>query len=89
MYIKRTDGPRTVTLPDGSHLSLGDLPAADTTRWVARRKAVVANAVQHGLIAAQEARSLYNLSEEELEGWIRALNVEGLKGLKVTKRNTK
>ncbi len=28
MYLKRVDGPRQVTLPDGSVLSCADLPAA-------------------------------------------------------------
>ena len=50
MFLKRVDGPRQVTLPDGSILSRADLPPADTRRWVASRKAVVVKAVQYGLI---------------------------------------
>ena len=50
MYLKRVDGPRQVTLPDGTILSRADLPPPDTRRWVASRKAVVVNAVLYGLI---------------------------------------
>ena len=32
MFLKKVDGPRTVTLPDGSTLSRADLPPADTHR---------------------------------------------------------
>ena len=52
MYLKRVDGPRQVTLPDGSILTRADLPPADTRRWVASRKAVVVKAVVYGLITA-------------------------------------
>ncbi len=41
MYLKRVDGPRQVTLPDGSVLSRADLPPVETQRWVASRKAIV------------------------------------------------
>ena len=30
MYLRKTTGPRTVTLPDGSVLSMADLPPPDT-----------------------------------------------------------
>ena len=69
MYLKRVDGPRQVTLPDGSVLSRADLPAADTRRWVASRKAVVVQAVAHGLISREDALQRYALSEEEFELW--------------------
>ena len=35
--------------------SLPELPAPDTKRWVARRKAVVVNAVRSGAISLEEA----------------------------------
>ncbi len=38
MYLKRVDGPRAVTLPDGKVMTRADLPPPDTTRWVASRK---------------------------------------------------
>ena len=64
MYLKRVDGPRQVTLPDGSTLSRADLPKPDTRRWVASRKALVVKAVVYGLITQTEALDRYALSEE-------------------------
>ena len=84
MYIKRVDGPRQITLPDGTHLSRADLPPADTRRWVASRKAVVVKAVVYGLIPEAEALERYALSEEEFALWRRAAERHGDQGLKVT-----
>ncbi len=84
MYIKRVDGPRQITLPDGTHLSRADLPPADTRRWVASRKAVVVKAVVHGLLAESEALERYALSEEEFQLWRSAVETHGDKALKVT-----
>jgi len=41
MFLKKVDGPRSVTLPDGSIMTHADLPPASTWRWVASRKAAV------------------------------------------------
>jgi len=84
MFLKRVDGPRQVTLPDGSILSRADLPPADTRRWVASRKAVVVKAVQYGLIPQSEALDRYALSEEEFLLWRTAVEKHGDQGLKVT-----
>ena len=84
MYLKRVDGPRQVTLPDGTVLSRADLPPADTRRWVASRKAVVVNAVLYGLITQSEALEKYVLSEEEFAIWRTAVETHGIKALKVT-----
>jgi Protein of unknown function (DUF1153) len=84
MFLKRVDGPRQVTLPDGSILTRADLPAADTRRWVASRKAVVVKAVVHGLITQTDALDRYALSEEEFDLWRSAAERHGDKGLKVT-----
>ena len=84
MYLKRVDGPRQVTLPDGSILSRADLPAADTTRWVASRKALVVKAVIYGLLSEAEALERYALSEEEFALWRAAVEKFGDKALKVT-----
>ena len=84
MYLRKTDGPRVVTLPDGSILSRDDLPDPQTRRWVASRKAVVAKAVIHGLIKRTDALERYSLSDEELADWIRSVERDGLTGLKVT-----
>lgn len=85
MYLKKVNGPRLVALPDGTSLSLADLPKEGTKRWVASRKAVVAKAVKFGLIKPAEAMSRYDLSEEELQSWIGAIERHGTSGLKVTR----
>lgn len=72
MFVKKTNGPRTVTLADGRILSIADLPSADT-RWVASRKQTVVLAVAHGLIARDEAIARYGLSDEEFDGWCAAV----------------
>ncbi|GAB4386963.1 CtrA inhibitor SciP [Albidovulum sp.] len=84
MYLKKIDGPRAITLPDGSVMTRADLPPADTRRWVASRKARVVQAVIYGLITLKEARERYALSEEEFDLWRRAVERHGEKGLKVT-----
>ena len=84
MYLKKVDGPRHVTLPDGSILSRADLPPPDTRRWVASRKATVVNAVMHGLITQTEAQERYALSEEEFGLWRQAVEQHGVKALRVT-----
>jgi len=84
MYLKRVDGPRQVTLPDGSILTRADLPPRDTQRWVASRKSVVVRAVLHGLIPQAEALERYNLSEEEFMRWCEAIAAHGEVALKVT-----
>lgn len=84
MFLKRIDGPRAVTLPDGTVLSRADLPPAATRRWVASRKAVVVRAVAHGLLAREDALERYGLSEEEFDSWMRAVTTHGVDALKVT-----
>lgn len=84
MYLKRVDGPRQVTLPDGTVLSRADLPPPETRRWVASRKAVVVKAVIHGLISEKEALERYALSEEEFASWRSAVEIHGEKALRVT-----
>jgi Protein of unknown function (DUF1153) len=84
MFLKRIDGPRQITLPDGSILSRADLPPNDTRRWVASRKAVVVKAVVYGLISEKEALERYALSEEEFGLWRTAATRHGEDGLKVT-----
>ena len=43
--------------PDGSPLTIADLPPPDTRRWVIRRKAEVVAAVRGGLLSLEEAAS--------------------------------
>ncbi|MBH1973834.1 MAG: DUF1153 domain-containing protein [Rhodobacteraceae bacterium] len=84
MYLKKVDGPRQVTLPDGSLLSRADLPPPDTSRWVVSRKVVVVKAVVYGLISEAEALERYALSQEEFATWRQAVEKHGEKALRVT-----
>ncbi|NDW52167.1 DUF1153 domain-containing protein [Aliiroseovarius sp. PrR006] len=84
MYLKKIEGPRAVTLPDGSIMTRADLPPQDTRRWVASRKARVVKGIRHGLLTNDEACSLYGLSDEELDEWLRAVEVHGESALKAT-----
>jgi hypothetical protein len=70
--------------PDGSHLSVLDLPARDTKRWVPRRKAEVVAAVRGGLLTLDEACERYALTVEEFLSWQRAITRHGLSGLRAT-----
>lgn len=84
MYLKKVDGPRAITLPDGTILTRSDLPPAETRRWVASRKATVVQAVAFGLITRTEVLERYGLSDEELDIWTDAVRKHGIAGLKVT-----
>ncbi|SLN42385.1 hypothetical protein ROJ8625_02065 [Roseivivax jejudonensis] len=84
MYLKKIDGPRAVTLPDGTVMTRADLPPPATKRWVASRKAAVVRAVVHGLLTQAQAVDRYQLSDEELQCWIRAMAKHGEHGLKAT-----
>ena len=75
--------------PDGERMTRADLPPPGVRRWVPRRKARVVAAVEGGLISLEEARERYALSEEELQCWKASLSEHGLKGLCVTKINTR
>ena len=48
--------------PDGSPLTIADLPAPGTRRWVIRRKAEVVAAVRGGLLSLEEACTRYTLT---------------------------
>jgi len=84
MYLHKVEGPRSVTLPDGTILSRSDLPPEDTTRWVASRKILVVRGVLYGLISLSEAKKRYGISDEEFDAWVVAVAEHGLDALKVT-----
>lgn len=84
MFLHKVNGPRSITLPDGTILSRADLPPEDTRRWVASRKAIVVKAVVHGLLSASEAKQRYGLSDDEFNSWVAAMADHGIDALKVT-----
>ena len=76
---------KCVIWPDGSPLSVQDLPPAATRRWVIRRKAEVVAAVRGGLLSLEEACERYTLSVDEVLTWQMQIDRHGLAGLRTTK----
>ena len=70
---------------DGSPLTITDLPAPGTKRWVIRRKAEVIAAVRGGLLSIEEACSRCMLTVDELLSWQSSLDQHGLAGLRTTR----
>jgi len=84
MFLRKVEGPRSVTLPDGNIMTRADLPPPNTQRWVASRKIAVVRGVLYGLITLPDAMKLYGLSEEEFNSWVSAVADHGTDALKVT-----
>lgn len=76
---------RYVIGPDGSPLTVADLPPKDTKRWVIRRKAEVVAAVRGGLLSLEEACERYKLTVDEFLSWQRSIDKHGLAGLRATR----
>jgi hypothetical protein len=64
------------------------LPPADTKRWSPSRKAAVVAAARLGLISREEACARYMLSAEELASWEKALDQNGVPGLRTTRQQS-
>jgi len=77
-HLQRTSGG------DAALATYSDLPPPNTSRWVARRKAQVIEAIRRGRLSIEEACRLYRLTVEELAGWQRAFLRYGTAGLKAT-----
>lgn len=71
--------------PDGSPLTIADLPPTNTSRWVIRRKAEVVAAVRGGLLSLEEACGRYKLTVEEFLSWQASIEEHGLAGLRTTR----
>ena len=71
--------------PDGSPLTVADLPPKDTKRWVIRRKAEVVAAVRGGLLSLEEACNRYTLTVDEFLSWQMSIDQHGLAGLRTTR----
>jgi hypothetical protein len=84
MFLRKVEGPRSVTLADGTIMTRADLPPPQTTRWVASRKAAVVRAVNAGLISRENALERWSLSEEEFTGWVDAVTRHGEAALRAT-----
>jgi hypothetical protein len=88
MYLRKVQGPRAVTLPDGTVMTRADLPPENAGRWVVSRKAAVVRGVACGLITRAEALARYRLTEEEFDGWCLAVARHGEKALRATQVQT-
>jgi hypothetical protein len=88
-YIPMTEPHRPrvkyVIGPDGSPLTIADLPPPSTKRWVIRRKAEVVAAVRGGLLSLEEACARYTLTVEEFLSWQYSIDQHGLAGLRTTR----
>ena len=84
MSVRRSRA-KFVIGPDGSPLTVADLPAANTQRWVIKRKAQVVAAVRGGLLSLEEACERYRLTVDEFLHWQQSIDRHGLAGLRTTK----
>ncbi len=71
--------------PQSQPMTMEDLPAPGTHRWITRRKAEVVAGVRSGLISLEDACRRYSLSVEEFLSWQTTLDRHGLSGLRVTR----
>lgn len=85
MTDQRHNRARYVIGPDGSALTVADLPPRDTKRWVIRRKAALVAAVRGGLLSLEEACERYKLTVDEFLSWQRSIDRHGLPGLRATR----
>lgn len=85
MLQTQQDRPEAVVGPLGEALDKNSLPPTNTSRWVVRRKAEVVAAVNGGLLTIAEACERYDLTLEELASWQRAVEREGMAGLRATR----
>jgi hypothetical protein len=76
---------RRVLAPDGTVLTLANLPPPDAQRWVASRKAIVVAAVRGGLLSMSDACARYRLTTEEFLSWQTQVDRNGLQGLRTTR----
>ncbi len=77
--------PKYVIGPDGSVLTMADLPSPGTQRWVIRRKAEIVAAVRGGLLSLEEACHRYMLTVDEFLSWQASVDEHGLAGLRATR----
>lgn len=85
MSDRRVKRENVVIGPEGTPLTLADLPKPDTVRWVIRRKAEVVAAVRGGLLTLEAACDRYGLSSEEFMTWQRSIESYGIAGLRTTR----
>src|SRR5215216_5264065 len=85
MMITSPAPVRRVLAPDGTVLTLANLPSPDAQRWVASRKTIVVAAVRGGLLSMSDACARYRLTTEEFLNWQTQVDRDGLQGLRTTR----
>ncbi|WP_371396081.1 DUF1153 domain-containing protein [Fretibacter rubidus] len=85
MTDRKVKRENVVIGPEGTPLTLADLPKPSTVRWVIRRKAEVVAAVRGGLLTLEAACERYGLSAEEFMSWQRSIESYGIAGLRTTR----
>ena len=85
MTVALRPRPKHVIGPDGSPLTMADLPTPGTKRWVIRRKDEVIAAVRGGLVSLEEACSRYMLTVDEFLSWQSSIDQHGLPELRTTR----
>lgn len=74
-----------VVAPDGSPLTIADLPCVKTVRWTIAKKGIIVAAVNGGLLSLAEACQRYRLTVDEFGLWAESYAKHGLAGLRVTR----
>ena len=85
MTVQMRPRVKYVIGPDGSPLTIADLPPKNTRRWVIRRKAEVVAAVRGGLLSLEEACERYTLSVDEFLNWQASIDKHGLARFRPTR----
>ena len=65
-------------------MNMMNLPDIDTKRWSSRKKRQVVNAINDNRITFKDAAHIYQISDEELQGWLDQFNSNGIDELKAT-----
>jgi hypothetical protein len=85
MRVSLRPKPKYVVGPNGSPMSIADLPPPGTRRWAVGRKAEVVAAVQGGLLSLDEACTRYRLTVDEFLSWQDSISRHGVSGLRTTR----
>jgi DNA-binding winged helix-turn-helix (wHTH) protein len=84
--VPSPSSPESVLGPQGDMITLGDLPAPGTFRWVINRKAVLVCVIRGGLLSLEAALGRYpGLTAAEVIEWTSAYDRHGLPGLRATR----
>ena len=71
--------------PQGTVLTLADLPSTNVKRWTIYRKAEIIAGIRGGLLSLEEACQRYKLTTEEFLSWQASIDEYGLAGLRTTR----